>query len=75
MPDFSGLHGYKTYIIRVIIPEGKNKSIQEETQVAFSYRKDENNNLIFENKYGELIYEYHNYNWLGVGIDKSESSI
>lgn len=65
----------KTFIIRVIIPEGRNKLIQEETQIAFMYRTDENNNLIFEDEKGELIYEYHNYNWLGVKFVKSEDSM
>lgn len=74
MPDFSAIRRYKKYIIRVIVPDGKNKSLQEETQNACSYRKDENNNLIFEDENGELVYEYHNYNWFGVGLDKSEDS-
>lgn len=55
-----------TYVIEVIIPEGKNKQVLEREYEAFTYEKDENNNLRLITEDGSLIIEYHNYNWISI---------
>lgn len=61
------------YIVDAIVPEGKGKIITQEERTAAYWRVDENNNLLFEDDNGDLIYMYHNYNWKGV-YPKSEQA-
>jgi len=56
----------RDYIVRVIIPDGKNKLVIEENIQAYICRVDVNNNLVFEDENGELIIQYHSYNWLSL---------
>jgi len=54
------------FIVRVIIPDGKNKNTVEEEYTAASYYKDENNNLILVDENGNLVVDIHTYNWLSI---------
>lgn len=54
-----------TYIVRVIIPDGKNKTVVEEEYVGTEYTTDENNNLIISHD-GGLVVDIHNYNWVSI---------
>ena len=54
------------YTVRVIIPDGKNRQIIEETYMAFDYEKDVNNNLILRDYAHNVVIEFHNYNWLSI---------
>lgn len=56
----------KAYIIRIILPDGKNKIVVEEEYTAALYYHDENNNLILEDNNGCVIVEIHNYNWISI---------
>jgi hypothetical protein len=53
------------YIVRVILPDGKNKMVVEEEHDADNYEKDINNNLVLW-KDQRLVVEYHTYNWLSI---------
>jgi len=55
-----------TYIVRVIVPDGKNKTVVEEEYTAFSYEHDINNNLILLDENGNTIIDFHTYNWLSI---------
>lgn len=55
-----------TYVVRVIIPDGKNKTVAEEEYVGTIYLVDEiTHDLIIRNNGAEVI-QIHNYNWLSI---------
>ncbi len=54
------------YIVRVIIPDGKNKNTVEEEYTAFEYEMDINNNLRLVTINGDTVIEFHTYNWLSI---------
>ena len=55
-----------TYLVRVILVDGKNKMVVTEEVTAFDYFTDSNNNLVFNDANGDMIREYHNYNWISL---------
>lgn len=56
----------KKFIVRIILPDGKNKTVVDEVVEADHYNKDENNNLAFYDDNFQFVIEYHNYNWISV---------
>lgn len=56
----------KVYIVRVIIPDGKNKNVVEEEYTGVSYYHDENNNLVIMDKNNEVVIDIHNYNYVSI---------
>jgi hypothetical protein len=60
---------HTVYVVRVILPDGKNKTVVEEEYSASGYKKDENNNLVLVDKDLEsVVIEFHNYNWLSIRL-------
>lgn len=54
------------YIVRMIIPDGKNKTVVEEEYTAASYYHDENNNLVLIDADNQTIVDIHNYNYISI---------
>ena len=54
------------YIVRVILPDGKNKIVEEEEYTAFEYHTYDNNNLRLVTRDGSTVIEFHNYNWISI---------
>lgn len=55
-----------TYIVRVILPDGKNKTVIEEEYVGTEYIVDDVTNSLIISYEGGLVVEIHNYNWLSI---------
>jgi hypothetical protein len=64
------------YIVRVILPDGKNKMVVEEEYTADSFYTDSLGNLVLEDAAGALVVEFHSYNWLSIkpAVDTSVTS-
>jgi len=61
------------YIVRVIIPDGKNKMIVEEEYNAACYITEEvTNNLVLFDELNDIVIEFHTYNWLSIKPKKEE---
>lgn len=54
------------YIVRVILPDGKNKLVVEEEYDADHYFHDENNNLVLEDEMCNTVVDIHNYNYVSI---------
>jgi hypothetical protein len=55
-----------TYIVRMILPDGKNKTIVEEEYNAASYYHDQNNNLVLVDANNNVVIDIHNYNYVSI---------
>ena len=55
-----------TYIIRVILPDGKNKIVVEEEYIGTEYTVDDVTNNLTISHDGGLVVEIHNYNWISI---------
>lgn len=55
-----------TYNVRVIIPDGKNKSVVTEEYVGTEYTVDDVTNSLIISYEGSLVIEIHNFNWLSI---------
>ena len=55
-----------TYVVRMILPDGKNKTIVEEEYIAASYYHDSNNNLVLVDENNEVVVDIHNYNYVSI---------
>ena len=55
-------------VVDAIKVDGKNKRHEPEVwEDVRSFKTDENNNLILYDADGKFLYEYHSYNWAGIG--------
>lgn len=55
-----------TYIVRVILIDGKNKTVVEEEYVGASYYHDQNNNLVIVDQNNDIVIDIHNYNYVSI---------
>lgn len=54
------------FIVRVILIDGKNKTVVEEEYTGASYYHDENNNLVIVDKDNNTVIDIHNYNYVSI---------
>jgi hypothetical protein len=56
------------YVVRRIKVDGKNKIEEDEVwEGAMSFSVDDNNNLSLFDDNQRFMYQYHAYNWSGIG--------
>lgn len=55
-----------TFIVRVILIDGKNKMIVDEEYTAANYYHDENNNLVLVDEESNVVIDIHNYNYVSI---------